>query len=418
MLSSYLCALDIGGSKVAACVARTRRKQVVDIFFASAPAKGIKKGVVVNSLDLVGCISRLLKDLKVESGLNIKLVSVNISGADIVTKHSRAIIPLAERGNKVITLSDIRKVDEQARILGSDLEEEIIHQIPFAYSIDSQQNILNPLGLYGHRLETDLYLISVKLSTLQTFSRLIHQAGYEITDLFFSGLATSKAVFNKEMKAGINIFCDIGSDITELLIFKDGGLTDIQILAFGGDDLTAALSDSLKIPFDLAEDIKRSNGIIGDDNLIAPDKEILVKKGDLYKPIKQKLVCEIVTTKAKLIASAIKEALDKKLDCNQVNNFVVCGRTILTAGFMEALESALGLSVKLSRITQNEIASLVNRDNNLSGQKYLTYLTSLGMLSAAIEGNSAKTLPISQPARQNFILKAIDRFKEVYQEYF
>lgn len=417
MLDNYICALDIGSSKISACVSRIKRKRINDIFFDSTPSKGIREGVIVDAMDLVGAISSLLKNLKEKSNINIRFVYANISGKDIVTKRSRAIIPLAERGNKVITISDMHKVNEQARILGSSLEEEIIHLIPSSYTIDTKSNILNPLGLYSHKLEVDLYLICGRLSSIQSLSRVISQSGYEIKDLFFSGLVTSMAVFNDGLKEGINLFCDIGSDKTEILIFKDGILKDIEILSSGGDDLTRQLSETLKIPLDLAEDIKRSYGIIGDYERIAEDKEILVKKADFYKPIKQKLVSEIITSSSKLICLNIKEAIEKKVPLYQVNNFVVAGRTVLLEGFLEMLENALTVPVKLGRIAAPEIISLIKEDNAVAGQKYLTYLTSLGMICEALQKRHPDNIPSYQPTK-NLIFRLTRRLKEVYQEYF
>ena len=371
----------------------------------------------MDAIELVGSITRLMKNLKSKSGINIKLVYTSISGDDITTKHSRAIIPLAERGNKVITLSDIQRVNEQARVLGSSLEEEIIQQEPYSYSIDAKNNIVNPLGLYSHRLEVDLYLICAKLSSLQSLTRAINQSGYEIKDLFFSGLATSKAVFGNDFKEGLNIFCDIGSDITELLIFRDGLLRDVEILPRGGDELTAELQDNLKVTFELAEDLKRSHGIIGDSVQIAENKEILLKKENFYKPIKQRMVSEMITAKAKLIASGIKEAIEKKVSLYEVENLVVVGRTVLLEGFIETLENCLGVPVKLGRINNPEILSLLKEDMTVSGHKYLMYLTALGIICEAKASKPLGILPLHQPAK-NLIHKTINRFKEVYQEYF
>ena len=218
MLSSYICALDIGSSKIAAVVARVRKKRLVSIHFETIPSKGIKKGAVVDSIDLIGAVGKALGNLRLVSGINIKYIYVNVSGQDITTKHSRAVMPLAERGNKVITASDIQRVNEQARILGSNLQEEIIHQIPVGYTIDSAAGIVNPLGLYSHRLESDLYLICGKLSSVQSLTRVINQAGFEIRKLFLSCLATSKVVFGSELRSGQNIFCDMGSDATEIAV--------------------------------------------------------------------------------------------------------------------------------------------------------------------------------------------------------
>lgn len=417
MLSNYICAIDIGSSKIAGVVTEIKRRRIVKPFFENVPAKGVKRGAVVDTIDLADILARLLKNLRTKSAINIKSVYINISGTDITTKHSCAVIPLTERGNKVVTSFDIRKVNQQARILASSLEEEIIHDIPFGYVIDSGSNILNPIGLYSHRLEVDLYLLCGRMSYLQTLARIINQAGCEIKKIFFSGLAASRIAFNPSPRDGIDILCDMGGGITEILIFKDGRLQDLEILKLGGDDLTQELSSALKIPFEMAEDIKKSHGIIRDSGGILRNDEILVKRGDAYQPISQNLVCEILTSKAKLICQAIKEAVVNKIDTEHIDSFVVCGRTTLLEGFLEMLEIGLGAAVKLARITHKDFLPWLSTDANLSGQKYLTYLTSLGILCEALHGEFARELT-GPNLSQNFIFKVIDRVKEVYQEYF
>lgn len=419
ILTNYVCALDISSSKVSAAVAQIQKRRIANIFFETqSQKKGIKKGMIVDSVDLTGCIGRTLKNLKKKSGINIKLVYANVSGLDIVTKHSRAIIPLAERGNKIITLSDIEEANDQARILGSSLEEEIIHRIPQNYAIDSNSNILNPLGLYSHRLEVDLYLVCAKLSFVQGLSRAVNQAGYEVKDLFLSGLATSQAIFNKQLRGGVTVFCDIGSDITELLLFKDGVLKHVEIITVGGDDLTMQLEEKLKVSFDLAEDVKISWGSVGDCSQINSNKEILLKQNNAYKPISQKLVSEILTPKAKLTCQAIKEKVEKIVSFDEIDNFVATGRTVLLEGFLEMLENSLGIPVKLGRITNPDIIPWVNKDNTISGQRYLTYVTSLGIICQALYKPQPQSVSTYQHPSRNPVLRTINKVKEIYQEYF
>ena len=157
--NSYICAVDIGSNKIAASLAQIRKNRIENIFFDTVVSSGVKEGVIVDALELVTCLTKILKNLKTKSGLKVKFIHTNFSGKDILTKHSHAIIPLAERGNKVITSTDIANANEQARILGSSLDEEIIHVIPSSYSIDSKSNVINPVGLYSHRLEADLFLV-------------------------------------------------------------------------------------------------------------------------------------------------------------------------------------------------------------------------------------------------------------------
>jgi cell division protein FtsA len=414
--NNYLCAIDIGSNKIAAALALVRKNRIENIFFEVMPSRGVKEGVIVDATELVICLTKVLKLLKSKSGLKIKFIHTNFSGKDISTKHSHAIIPLAERGNKVITSTDIASANEQARILGSNLEDEIIHVIPSSYSIDSKSNVINPIGLYSHRLEVDLYLVCARLSSLQSLSRVISQAGYEIRNLSFSGLATSKAVFGPEEKHGLSVFCDLGSDVTELLIFQDGLLQSIQILPLGGNSMTQQLSEGLKINFELAEDIKRSYGIIGDANNIMEDKEILVKKDEFYKPIKQRQVSQMTTNSSRLICTQIKEVVERKKALHEIDHFVMVGKTLLTDGFIEMMESVIGMPVKIGRISNPEITPL-KENSDLSGQKYLTYLTCLGMICEDLENKTVGNLTLVKPAK-NLVIKTINRFKEVYQEYF
>lgn len=415
--NSYICAVDIGSNKIAASLAQVRKNRIENIFFDTIVSSGVKEGVIIDALELITCLSKILKSLRAKSGLKIKFIHTNFSGRDISTKHSHAIIPLAERGNKVITSTDIANANEQARILGSSLEEEIIHVIPSSYSIDSKSNVINPVGLYSHKLEADLFLICAKLSSLQSLSRAVSQAGYEIKNLSFSGLATSKAVFDKEGKKGVSVFCDVGSDITELLIFKDGLLQDIQVLPLGGSSLTSQLSEGLKINYELAEDIKRSYGVIGDADSISENKEILVKKDEFYKPIKHRQVAQMVTNSSRLICTQIKEVVERKVALHEIDHFVMAGKTLLTDGFIEMMESVIGIPVKIGRINNPEVAALLKENSDLSGQKYLTYLTCVGMICEELENKTIGNASLVKPAK-NLLISMVNRFKEVYQEYF
>ena len=86
-------------------------------------------------------------------------------------------------------------------------------------------------------------------------------------------------------------------------------------------------------------------------------------------------------------------------------------------GFIEALENTLGLPVKLAHVTNPDIAPLIVENDRLSGHKYLTYLTTLGMTCEALREGATTALPIYQPAK-NLLLEALHRFKDAYQEYF
>jgi cell division protein FtsA len=395
----------------------SRKRQVQELFFESVSSRGVAQGTVVDAVELVESIGKVLKGLKAKSGITPKYVSAAISGQDIITKHSYAIIPLAERGNKVIMEYDLQRVIEQARILGSNLEEEIIHQIPAAYSIDAKGGIRNPLGLYSHKLEVDLYLICARLSLVQNITKVMNQAGSEIKHVLCAPIATSEVVFEPGSRSGTQVLCDIGKDVTEIIVFEDGMIKDMRVLALGGQDLTAEVAHQLQISTDLAEEIKKSHGAVGETSAAPDEKEILIKQQAAYKPIKRTVLLRILDDRAQGMCRLIKSSVESMVLASEVSSLVVTGRTLLMGGFIEAFEQVWGVPVVLGRIANPQVASLAHRYDILSGQKYLHYLTSLGVVCHLLRTEKPRMLANPQMYPHLFT-RMVNKVKEVYLEYF
>ncbi|MDD2703532.1 MAG: cell division FtsA domain-containing protein [Candidatus Omnitrophica bacterium] len=417
MFKNYICALDIGESKIAAAVVELRRNVPVSLFFESQSLKALDKGTVVESIELIRSVERVLESLKSKSGINIKGVYANISGQDIIVRHSHALVPLWDRRGKVVTGIDIQNVNEQALILGANLDEEILTYLPNEYSVDLEKQVVNPLGLFSHRLGVDLTMICGKAASVRSFYHVINRAGYDLKGLVFSGLATAEIILGRENKEGVNVLCDVGGDITEILILKNGIPKHIEIISTGGEDITGSLQEELKIPYELAEEIRKSYGTIGNGGGALRDKEILLKEGDMYKPIKQGVVIDTVTAQAQAICSRMKESVYKNVTGDEINNLFAAGRTMLQDGFIEMFEGAMGIPVRLGRITHPQIVPLLNHNPlAFSGHKYLTYLTSLGIICWVIRQHIPQ-FPAASSSR-NPISKVINKVYELYQEYF
>jgi len=417
MAKKYICGLDIGTSKIVACAAEIRKGKVVEVFLEAEESRGVSKGAVVDSVELVESVGKVLKALKAQSGINIKAVYTNISGQDVVTRHSRAVIPLTDRGNKVISSLDIENVIRQAFILGASIEEEVIHNIPYSFTVDNKTGLANPLGLSGHKLEVDLFLVCVKLSSVQTINYAVNRAGYDVKEIFLSGLAVSEVVFDEEFKKGCSILCDIGQDITELIFFKDGLVRDIKILAIGGDDLTCALQQGLNISFEMAKDIKFSSSAIGESAVLDENSRILVKKDNDCLSVRKKQVADILNAQARVMSLCLQDAVKKNTVLKEIKHFVFTGRTILQEGFLEMIEANIGIPVEFARIRDPQIAPLLNKNPVLSGREYLTYTTAIGLICKELYGYDSKTLTMRKSSPNPFF-KALNKLKEIYQEYF
>ncbi|MCM8771397.1 MAG: hypothetical protein NC936_06025 [Candidatus Omnitrophica bacterium] len=418
MKNNYICSVDLGSSKLAGMVCIFNKTgQIIDIVMDVLPSKGIRNGKIFDFQELSLVLEDLLKKLQKSSGLKIKGFFTNISANEVRTGHSRAIMPLAERGSRVITDTDLRRINEQAKILGTSLEEEIIHQISHGYIVDGQNYCLNPSQLYAHRLEVDLYLVYARLSYIQNISRLASQLGFSIKGIYYCGLANQQIIFGNDKRHTLDIFCDIGADTVELTVFKDGILQGIAALVGGGDNITEAISKELNIPLSLAQEIKQSWAVIGNYQDLPEEKEVMVKRANTYVAVKQREISRIATEQASRLCQAIKEALDKLSLNSAIDNLVIAGRTVLQEGFLEKLEELTGITVKLARISELPFMNKeIGNQLTSSSSKALTYLNALGLSIYAWEVMQREAFKIIPPLKS--LAGVIHKVKEIYQQYF
>jgi hypothetical protein len=114
----------------------------------------------------------------------------------------------------------------------------------------------------------------------------------------------------------------------------------------------------------------------------------------------------------------IKTAVEQEVNIADINKFVVAGRGIFHDGLLELLESVIGLKIAPARVGNSEILPFLQKLDLLSGQKYITFLTALGLISYQMnELQPPKDPSLTKVPNQPF-LKVIHKVKEVWQEYF
>ena len=400
-------AIDIGASNIVAVSANVDRSgRILSLDIAESKSQGIEKGLVTDLEKLTNSIQRTIRKLQSKSKTKIYDAYININGNYITTRHSCAAIPLAEKANKVITASDIRKVESQARLLGVKLEEEVIHEFPQSYTVDGYNKVKNPLGLHGRKLEVDLYLLVAKISQVENLIKSVNQSGLEVADVELSGLAGSLAVLSKKERQEGCILVDIGAGATEVLIFKDSILRELEVLPFGGDEITDVIASKLRLSFVLAQDLKKSYGSVNSKDV--PDsKEVLIKQNYSYKPIKQKMICELIETKIDRLLALLQTKLDSSLYRERINSgIIIVGGTTLLSGLLEKIELELKLPVRAGRIKRI----------NLPSSKMSLYATAIGLIHYGINASLKRNSRLF--SNQNLLFRFFSKVKEVYREYF
>lgn len=418
-----ICGVDLGSHSLKTTAGILDKKgNFFSLEYAGAKSYGMNAGLITD----ISSASRILKNtisaLEDKIQHKIKRVYVNINAKNLILKYANAIMPLCDRGNKVVTNADINLINSQACSLSLKMDEDVIHEFSQRYILDDNNQLNNPKGLYGHKLAVDLYLVAAKISHIENIVKLANQAGLEVEDVVFSGLAASLAVLDKSLKEKGCILIDIGADLTQILVFRDNILRFAEIIDYGGNNITKSISEVLRLPKELAEEIKSSYGSATSRD-IEETEEVMIKKDNSYQPIKRRVISSIIEPEVTQLLTRLKEKIDSLPYLKGIDYAVIMsGGNSLLEGFLELAESILGAAVRLgipkaqphSEKKQprygKELLSLSIRS--------VTYATAIGLILYGFNRRNEDRLTIFKSPDKNIFTYLTARIKDIYSEYF
>lgn len=243
--SDIVTGIDIGSSKVSGVVADMDKSGAFQIIgHATYPLKGVSRGEVVDLGECVDSVAKVLNKLAAKTAAKkLSDIYVNISGPSVKGERSKGMIPLSLRGREV-TKFDMDRCVNAASTIQLPLDREIIHRIVNCYSINDQPNIKNPLGLYASRLYCDIYVITAGITHLQNIYKCINDAGFDTTEIVYSGIADGAAILAETEKEDGVVLVNMGASLTEVSIFYGGVLSDLDVMGVGGQDFKGNVAES------------------------------------------------------------------------------------------------------------------------------------------------------------------------------
>jgi len=256
--SKLIVGLDIGTSKVLAIVAEINEDGQLEIIgVGHHPAKGLRRGVVADIESTVMSIQRAIEEAELMADCEILSVYVGIAGAHINSFNSHGVVAI--RDNEV-TSDDIERVLEAAQAIAIPTDQRILHVLPQEYVIDGQDEIREPMGMCGVRLEAKVHLIAGAVSAAQNIVKCVKRCGLEVDDIILEQLASSESVLTSdERNLGVCLL-DIGGGTTDIAIFQNGTIKHTAVIPIAGDQVTNDIAIAIQTPTQAAEELKKKYG--------------------------------------------------------------------------------------------------------------------------------------------------------------
>jgi cell division protein FtsA len=250
--------LDVGTSKIAAIVAEIKPEGGFEIIgMGSHPSRGLKKGVVVNIETTVNAIQRALEEAELMADCKIREVYTGIAGSHIRSFNSQGMVAVKD---KEVALADIERVVDTARAVQIPNDQQILHVLNQEFIIDGQEDVREPLGMSGVRLEVKVHIVTGAVSAAQNIVKCVRRCGLEVRDLVLQPLASAMAVISDDEKDLGVALVDIGGGTSDLVVFTHGAIRHTAVIPIAGDQITNDIAMALRTPTKDAEDIKERFG--------------------------------------------------------------------------------------------------------------------------------------------------------------
>lgn len=310
-MNNTVVALDIGSSKVCILIAEVSKKQFNILGVGTSDCKGVKKGIIVDIDATVDAIREAVKQAEHMSNREIKSAFVNISGGYTTIHKNKGVIAVT-REDREITADDVNRVLQAARVYAVPAGKEIIEIIPEQFIVDGYDEIRDPVGMVGVRLEVDAKLVVASCTTVQNIIRSVQKSGLKVDGITLEPLGTSMVVLSDDEKELGAALVDVGAETIDISVFRRGSLVFTKVIPVGGNHITNDISIISKISWADAEKIKRQYGVasvkmVKNDDIIKINN--LAGKGE--KDIHLLDIAEIIDARITEMLLLIKKELQE-----------------------------------------------------------------------------------------------------------
>jgi len=286
--------LDIGSSSIKVLIGEMSDGQLHVIGVGNVKSNGVRKGAIVDIDATVQSIRKAIEQAERMTGFQINEVVLGVPANQTMLQLVKGVVAVNSE-NREITDDDLDRVVESAQVMSIPPERELVNIIPRQFIVDNLDEIKDPRGMIGIRLEMDATMITTSKTLLHNVLRCVERAGLSIREIYLQPLAAGFFALTEDEKNQGTAFIDLGGGSTTIAVFEEGLLTHTGVIPIGGDHITKDISIVLKTPTEQAEQIKHQFGHAFYDD--ASDDEIFevpIVGTDSTDQYSQRYISEII----------------------------------------------------------------------------------------------------------------------------
>ncbi|PID29599.1 cell division protein FtsA [Candidatus Saccharibacteria bacterium] len=346
--SRFAVGIDVGTTTVRCVVGHIDESTGVPtvVGVGEAANSGMRKGVVSNLNGPARAIDDALGEAERMSGYEINEATISVNGAHIVSTKTDGMIAAGAVDHE-ISASDVSRVEEVATIGKIPANREVIDVIAHDYKLDGQDNVRDPIGMTGTRLEINAHVMSGLVPHMDNLRKTASMATVEARALVPAVVASARAVITEtQLESGVAVV-DMGGATTGVAVFEEGDLQYVGVVPMGGVNVTNDLAIGLKTDPEIAEQIKRKHG-----SAVARKERsgVSIDHDGTILTFNTEEIDEIIGARLEEIFEGVEQELKKAGRAGKLpSGIVLVGGAALMPGMKEFVRDALGLAAKLGK---------------------------------------------------------------------
>ncbi|WP_249869866.1 cell division protein FtsA [Oceanobacillus saliphilus] len=346
--SEILVSLDIGTTAIKVIIGEVLNDSLNIIGVGTAKSNGMKKGAIVDIDQTVHSIRSAVEQAERMVGMQIESVVVGINGNHIQLQPCHGVVAVQSE-NREIGDEDVTRVIEGAQVISIPPEREIIDVIPKQFIVDGLDEITDPRGMIGVRLEMEGTIITCSKTVLHNILKCVERANLQVSDICLQPLASGTIALSKDEKNMGVALIDVGGGCTTVSIFENDHLVTTSVISLGGDNITKDLSIGLRTSTEEAEDIKLNYGhAFYDDAQEEETFEVSTIGSNTKQTFNQLQLSDMIEARLEEVYAYVEREIRKMGYHDLPGGYVLTGGTIAMQGSLELAQDLFRSNVRVA----------------------------------------------------------------------
>lgn len=336
--------VDIGTTSIRVSVAEVAKGELNVLGVGSADSAGVDRGVIVDIDQAVLALQKAIKQAQKVTNVEIKDVYLAVPANLLEIVPCSGLISIPERQGTAggeITDKDVVNVAREAVRQTLSADREIIDVVPLEFSVDGADNVVDPRGMLGMRLQMNGVMYTGPKTVLHNLCTTAKRANLHVAGCVVAPIAASEIALKDDQKDFGGIVIELGGGQTTAAVMYNHNLRFTYVDREGGEYVTRDISVVLNTSLENAENIKRAYGQAQASAASSSETFPVAVVGQQDpKQVSEEYLAEIIEARLVQIFTKIKRQLDR------VNALSLPGGVVLTGG-LAAMNGVSDLAARI-----------------------------------------------------------------------